>query len=426
MKERFAALPTLLLVLAGVFQATRGLGGDEASVTGSAAASKLAQAERVVVYGLTTTGGPRFRLSAGAEVVQLIVHLELPRVLSSLSPGASYAFTVLATLRGPDGEVLWERSVRQRTRQTRAGQHGDQWDYEAAFVPGGRMDLSDNGNLVLTLPAVVGEAMLELRLGDTAGLLAADGTSIAAPIASPTALVRAYRQVALDPAEVELRRVALVADSGMRMLAGASYLPWYALSETLQRRRLAHGWERLAAEGRAGVDYDARSMYVSPSRPTLPPAMEEPALTIARGQPVVVQLHGPGAATLRAWPIGAIPEDREPSAQLRLRWLGPERDPETEASAPVKGRRGALAGRAGRGAGSVPRDSTVGSEGVEIVRVLNLRDGEVGRTPITLGGRVVEPRAAHGPAGRGGAGAGRYRRATRGSRRSRAASHGVR
>ena len=68
MKERFAALPTRVLVLAGVFQATRGLGGDEASVTGSAAASKLAQAERVVVYGLTTTGGPRFRLSAALGV----------------------------------------------------------------------------------------------------------------------------------------------------------------------------------------------------------------------------------------------------------------------------------------------------------------------------------------------------------------------
>lgn len=382
MKERFAALPTLLLVLAGVFQATRGLGGAPASETGSAAAGKLAQAERVVVYGLTTTAGPRFRLPAGASVVQLIVHLELPRVLSSLSPGASYAFTVLASLRGPDGELLWERPVRQRTRQTRAGQHGDEWDYEAAFVSGGRMDLSDSGNLELTLPEVPDGATLELRLGDTAGLLAADGTSIAAPIASPTALVRAYRQIALDPAEVELRRVALAADTGMRRLAGASYLPWYALSEPLQRRRLEIGWERLAAEGRAGVDYEARSMYVAPSRPTLPPPSEEPALTIARGQPVVLQLHGPGTAVLRAWPIGVMPEDRESNAQLRLRWLGPERGPEAAAEAATKA---ATAGRAGRNSGAVPRDSTVGSEKVEIVRVLNLRDGEVGRTPITLG-----------------------------------------
>lgn len=381
MKDRFAALPTLLLVLAGVFQATRGL-GEPASEIGSAAAGKLAQAERVVVYGLTTTAGPRFRLPAGSSVVQLIVHLELPRVLSSLSPGASYAFTLLATLRGQDGEVLWERPVRQRTRQTRSGQHGDEWDYEAAFVPGGRMDLSDSGNLELTLPEVPDGATLELRLGDTAGLLAADGTSIGAPIASPTALVRAYRRIALDPAEVELRRVALAADSGLRRLAGASYLPWYALSEPLQRRRLAIGWERMAAEGRAGVDYEARSMYVSPSRPTVPPPSEEPALTIARGQPVVLQLHGPGAATLRAWPIGALPEDREANAQLRLRWLGPERGPEPAAEVVAKSGGG---GRGGRNSGAVPKDSTVGSEKVEIVRVLNLREGEVGRTPITLG-----------------------------------------
>jgi len=382
MKERFAALPTLVLVLAGVLQATRGLGGSEASETGSPTANKLAQAERVVVYGLTTTSGPRFRLPPGASMIQLIVHLELPRVISSLSPGASYAFTVDATLRGEDGEVLWERTVRQRTRQTRAGQHGDEWDYEAAFVPGGRMDLSDSGNLELSLPAVEGGAMLELRLDETAGLLAADGTTIAAPIASPTALVRAYRRMTLDPAEVEVRRVALAADTGTRRLAGASYLPWYALSEPLQRRRLEIAWERLAAEGRAGVDYEARSMYVSPSRPTVPPPTEDPALTIGRGQPVVLQLHGPGAAELRAWPLGALPEDREATAQLRLRWLGPELDPAAE---PGLTRGAALASGSERGGRSVPGDSTVGAEGVEIVRVLTLRAGEVGRTPITLG-----------------------------------------
>ena len=63
MKERFAALPTLVLVLLGVLQATHGIGGDEASETGSSAANKLAQAERVVVYGLTTTAGPRLSQS---------------------------------------------------------------------------------------------------------------------------------------------------------------------------------------------------------------------------------------------------------------------------------------------------------------------------------------------------------------------------
>ena len=373
MKDRFLALPTLVLVLAGVLQATRGLGGAEASEAGSSAANKLAQAERVVVYGLTTTSGPRFRLPPGPSVVQLIVHLELPRALSSLAPGASYAFTVLATLRGDDGEPLWERRIRQRTRHTRAGQHGDEWDYEAAFVPGGRMDLSDSGNLELSLPALPGGAMLELRLAETAGLLAADGTTIAAPIAGPTALVRAYRRIALDADEVELRRVALATDTGMRRLAGASYLPWYALSEALQRRRLEQAWERLAAEGRAGVDYEARSMYVSPSRPTLPPPIEEPALTIGRGQPVVLQLRGPGTAELRAWPLAAMPEDREPLAQLRLRWLGPELGSTPEG------------GGAAAAAGPVPGDSTVGSERAEVVRVLTLRADAVARTPITLG-----------------------------------------
>jgi len=373
MKERFAALPTLVLVLAGVLQATRGLGGAEASEAGSPAARKLAQAERVVVYELTRASGPRFRLPPGSAEVQLIVHLELPRALSSLSPGASYAFTVIATLRGADGEALWERTIRQRTRQTRAGQHGDEWEYEAAFVPGGRMDLSDNGSLELALPEVPDGAMLELRLGEGAGLLAADGIAIAAPIASPTALVRAYRRVALDPAQVELRRAALAADAGVRRMAGASYLPWYALPEPLQRQRLSSGWERLAAEGRAGLDYAARSMYVAPSRPTPPPPAEAPALTIARGQPVVVQLHGPGPLELRAWPLEAMPEDREPNVQMRLRWLGPD-----AAAAP-----GGEAAPSRRAAKPDPKDSPA-AEAEPIVRTLTLRADEVGRAPLTL------------------------------------------
>ena len=47
MRARLAALPTLLLVLAGVLQATRALDGAPASEIGSPSASKLAQAERV-------------------------------------------------------------------------------------------------------------------------------------------------------------------------------------------------------------------------------------------------------------------------------------------------------------------------------------------------------------------------------------------
>ena len=459
MRARLAALPTLLLVLAGVLQATRALDGAPASEIGSPSASKLAQAERVVVYALTTTDGPRFRLPGGPEVIQLILHLELPRVLSSVAPTGSYRFGVIATLRGPDGAVLWERSVTQRTRQTKSGRRGEGWDYEAAFVPGGRMELSDSGSLELALPTVPDGAVLELRLAGAAGLLTEDGSAIAAPIAGPTALVRAYRRISVDAGQAELRRLALAGDAGGRRLASASYLPWYALAPGQQRQRLTIAWERLAAEGRAGVDYQVRSVYVAPPRPPVPPAPEEPALTIGRGQPVVVQVHGPGAIELRAWATGPLPEDREATVELRLRRLGPAvalagADGEVGAQAvpgdrsgaeaqavpgdrsgarAVPGDRsgtearsgpgdrsgggaqagpgdrsgaqagpgdrstaaqagpgdrsgvGAQAGPGGRSAAAGPGDrSGSGAAAAEIVQVLVLRAGEVGRTPIAL------------------------------------------
>ena len=425
MTRRLAALPTLLLVLAGVLQATRALEGAPASEIGSPTASKLAQAERVVVYALTTTDGPRFRLPGGAEVVQLILHLELPRVLSAMAPTGVYRFGVIATLRGPDGVALWERSVTQRTRQTKSGRRGEGWDYEAAFVPGGRMELSDSGSLELTLPPAPDGAVLELRLAGAAGLLADDGATIAAPIAGPTALVRAYRRISVDASEAELRRLALAADAGGRRLAPASYLPWYALAPAQQRQRLTVAWERLAAEGRAGVDYQVRSVYVAPPRPPVPPAPEEPALTIGRGQPVVVQVRGPGALEVRAWPIGPVPEDREATVELRLRRLGaaPHLPGEAgEGQETVPGDRlvgdvpedrsvaggggaagagsgdrsvaggGAGGGAAGAGSGdrSVARGGgaavagVAGGAGGEVVRQLVLHAGEVGRTPVAL------------------------------------------
>ena len=148
--------------------------------------------------------------------------------------------------------------------------------------------------------------MLELRLDEEAGLLAADGLAIASEIAGATALVRAYRRITVDPAEAELRRLALAGDAGVRRLAAATYLPWYALPAGQQLQRLGTAWERLAAEGRAGVDYEVRSIYLAPPRPPVAPPPAEPSLTIARGQPVALQVVGPGSLELRAWAVGPV------------------------------------------------------------------------------------------------------------------------
>ncbi len=384
MKTRLAALPTLLLVLAGVVLATRALDGGE---TGSIGGHKIAEADRVVVYEVTEAGGPRFRLPGGPEEIHLFVHLDLPRTLTTAAPTGVYRFAMTATLRGVDGSPLWERTLTQRTRQTKAERSGDGWDYEAAFVPGGRLELSDSVSVEITVPEAPVGAVLELRLGPGTGLLAEDGSRVIAPIVDPTALVRAYRQIAVDPAQAELRRLALVADAGARRLAAATYLPWYALPEGQQRQRLALAWERLAAEGRAGVDYKVRSIYLAPPRVPVAPLPPEPALTIARGQPIVMQLVGPGVLDLRAWPVAGLPEE-EGGVELRLRRLS---------AAPTNT---AMAAQVGltrdRSDAPVPKDSPIGPASAAagpsasdpdeaMVRTLPLRTGEVLREPLSIG-----------------------------------------
>jgi len=375
-KTRLFALPTLLLVLAGVIQATRTLeGGRE---TGSIGGHKLAEADRVVVYEVTEAGGPRFRLPGGPEEIHLFVHLDLPRALTTAAPTGVYRFGMTATLRGVDGAAIWEHTLTQRTRQTKAERSGDGWDYEAAFVPGGRLELSDSVSVEITVPPAPVGAVLELRLAAGTGLLTEDGSRVIAPIVDPTALVRAYRQIAVDPAQAELRRLALVADAGARRLAAATYLPWYALPEGQQRQRLALAWERLAAEGRAGVDYEVRSIYLAPPRVPVAPLPPEPALTIARGQPIVVQLVGPGVLDLRAWPIAGLPEE-EGGVELRLRRLA-----EAPTSATLAARVDVTKDRP---EAPVPKDSpaSVGDPDQAMVRTLPLRTGEVLRESLSIG-----------------------------------------
>ena len=400
MKGRLLALPTLLLVLAGVIQATRTLeGGRE---TGSIGGHKLAEADRVVVYEVTEAGGPRFRLPGGPEEIHLFVHLDLPRALTTAAPSGVYRFGVTATLRGADGAPMWERTLTQRTRQTKAERSGDGWDYEAAFVPGGRLELSDSVSLEITVPPAPVGSVLELRLAGGAGLLAEDGTRVIAPIVDATALVRAYRQIAVDPAQAELRRLALVADAGARRLAAATYLPWYALSEGQQRQRLALAWQRLAAEGRAGVDYEVHSIYLAPPRVPVAPLPPEPALTIARGQPIVMQLVGPGVLDLSAWPLAGLPEE-EGGVELRLRRLS---DAPSSASLAAH-----VDVTTDRPEAPVPKDSSIrpirpispispisairpissispisaADSDQAMVRMLPLRAGEVLREPLSIG-----------------------------------------
>ena len=330
--RRWLALPTLLLVIAAVVVATRALAVAPGLVPAS---GKLARAERAMVYELTTAGGPRFRLAGGAEVVQLLVHLELPLASRPSGPGlasrpsgpglasrpsgpglasrpsgpglggavaATYRFAVVATLRGPDGAALWERTVTQRARQTKEGERVGGWDYEAAFVVDGRVELADAASVELALPDVPPGSALELRLAAETGELV--GGEVRA-FARPTALMRAYRRHAVDPAERELRRMALV-DDGERRLP-ETYLPWYALAPEQQEQRLALAWERLAAEGRAGVDYRVRSIYVAPPRPPVSEPTGVPALVVGAGQPLVVQLAGPGTVWVDAWAAGGVP-----------------------------------------------------------------------------------------------------------------------
>ncbi len=324
MNGRRLALPTLLATLLGVGAAALRVDVGEADA-GSPLAAKLAAAERTIVYAITPASGPHFRLVGGAETLLLIAHLQLPPDAPAVAEQI-YRFGVVATLRGPDGAALHTWTLTRRTRQTKAGPlGGGAWAHEPAFVPDGRLQLSDGGGIELELPACPPDSTLEIRMADEAGPLAAGSPELLAPFAAPAALIRVYRSVPVDPAERDLRALRLANDAGAHRLGGATYLPWYALRPDQQLHRLGRAWERLAPEGHAGADYRNYSIYVAAERPPEPPELVEPAIEVGAGQPAIVHLRGPAIVLVRA--RLADPAVDPAALELRARWLGPLADP---------------------------------------------------------------------------------------------------
>ncbi|WP_434418732.1 hypothetical protein [Nannocystis pusilla] len=317
--SRRLALPTLVALLTAVVLATRG----PAAVEDEAADDMLtATSERMIAYVLTPEHGPRFRLPGGPELVRVTAHLVLPSGQTYV-PTRRYAFGIEATLRAPDGEVLWRRHLSDRTDQTKAGYSEGGWIYEAAFAADHRYELSDSAGLELSLPSCPPSSTLELRLSEETGILGSDGNKIAVPFNNPSALVRVHRRVDLGLAGESLRRSATQAALGKARLAASTFLPWHALREAHRAHAEAEAWERMPAEGRAGIDYRGESIYVAAGPPPAPPPPEPPALAIAPGQAAVVHLLGPGTATVRTRGTATVSTDMPQEIAVRTRWLGP-------------------------------------------------------------------------------------------------------
>ncbi|MEZ4448033.1 MAG: hypothetical protein R3B09_01055 [Nannocystaceae bacterium] len=326
MKRRPWALPTLLMALSGLLVGAFVLVGDDAAVSDRAA--RLATAERTVVYTVTPTFGPSFRLGGAAETVLLVAHLQLPR--EPYTPGRSYRFALIATLRGPDGALLGRWTVSRRTRQTKADRGAEGWGYEAAFVPDGRLEVTDGAAIELALPSAPPRSRLDLRLSEETGLLDADDRTLIAAFKEPRALVRVYREVEVDDAEAAAQARGEGKGAGARRLA--TYLPWHALDLARRRRSVGAGWERMVAEGRTGEDYEAQGIYVAAARPSERPPTLEPAIEVAADQPAVVHVQGPTVVTLRGRWTGAREAPTPPSIAVAGRWLG-DLNPPTGAGA---------------------------------------------------------------------------------------------
>ncbi len=219
-------------------------------------AAKLADADRVAYYELPQPGGdlvPRFRLGPGDTSIKLITHLVLPNG-TVYDSGADYAYGIRLELTDLDGETEWTHELNIRTRQSKTELTEFGWRYENAFLLDdpeldgeSPRELTDDRLTRVRLPA--GESDRYLRL-----------TFIPRePNEGVEGLARLY--VERPRSIADLRELSLDPETAHELVDHLTYRDWEHLSEQERAARLSVVWERLSAEGQAGIDYELFSIY---------------------------------------------------------------------------------------------------------------------------------------------------------------------
>jgi hypothetical protein len=227
-----------------------------ADLVASPLAEKLAQTDRVAYYviPIEPEEAPSFRIGPSDVSIKLITHVELP---SGHEFGVEEEFTygIRLTLESLEGEEQWTHEVNIRTRQSKKDHDRFGWRHENAFLlddtgTGRRpRELTDDRLTRVRLP--IGSSDRRLRMSFVAR----------EPSADVRGLARVYVRHERAVDERTLRELSLAPEAAAELVDHLTYRDWDQLSEDERRQKLGHVWERMAAEGHAGVDYEILSIY---------------------------------------------------------------------------------------------------------------------------------------------------------------------
>jgi hypothetical protein len=242
---------------------------------------KFRDAERELLYRVRAGRSPRLVLHRNERVVYLVTHAVLPRAAAG-DRGVPYGLRV--RVRQPGGAVRFAQELWSRTRRSRARFEEGVWLDENAFTADGTI-LGDDRVIEVRMPEGVAEgAVMDF-----------------APVGGATeVLLRAYRRERLTEATSDVRRLALSPRERQRLASTQGVPRWEALPERERDTYVASAWQRLAAEGEDGVDYDTQAIFYTGFRAREARVAEAPGVRVDPLHAAAWNVLGPALLVLRS------------------------------------------------------------------------------------------------------------------------------
>ncbi len=247
---------------------------------------KLADSDRVAYYVVDPDSGPSFRIGPNDRSLKLITHLLLPSTVV-YDPEAEFAYGVVLIVRSLAGEELWRHELNIRTRQSKSDGDRFGWRHENAFLLGDDRSLTDDRMTRVRLPESDEDRLVELRLLPQV------------PTRDVSGLARVYVRRPRPVDDRTLRELALAPEEARALVDHLTYRDWDQLSEDEHRVKLSQVWERLAAEGEPGRDYQTLSIYETGFRLARGASYDARRLEVDRWRSLAINVIGPAELDLR-------------------------------------------------------------------------------------------------------------------------------
>ncbi len=238
--------------------------------------------ERVLYYRLTPERGPHFRLQGTEHRIKLVSHAMIGE--RGESPGQRLTYGISVAIEDSDGAPVWSDTLYVESR--RSVGRDEEGSPANAYMVDKRVKLTDDRISYINLPEELPSgARLIIKADDAPG----------------DVLARAYALREGSLSEQLVRALSLDSSQRAALARTVGISRWEHLDDAERVGLVREHWQRLAALGENGVNYELRAVYYTGWRAPPPEALDDQeAILVTQGRPRVINLLGPTTVHIAA------------------------------------------------------------------------------------------------------------------------------